>query len=104
MRLMPCGSCHITSMNNQITKNQIETPISIFDLNGLKRDKNSFAHAHEITKPFGGLDAVLKWCKAELQDDWRWQLVEMSNDQRPGRYIFYFDSEKDYLAFLLKWG
>ena len=67
------------------------------------RDKDSFAYAQEITKPFGALDPVIRWCKEELQEDWRWQMVEMSNDQRPGRYIFYFDSEKDCCAFTLKW-
>ena len=68
-----------------------------------QRDKTSFNHAREITKPFGALDPVIRWCKAELSEDWRWQMVEMSTDQRPGRYIFYFDSEKDCCAFVLKW-
>lgn len=67
------------------------------------REKDSFAFAKEITKPFGQIDRVLDWCKSELQDDWRWQLVEMSSDTRPGRYIFYFDSERDTVAFLLHW-
>ena len=67
------------------------------------REKESFKHAVEIGKPFGGVDTVISWCKNEMQDDWRWQLVEMSSDIRPGRYIFYFDSDKDYCAFLLKW-
>jgi hypothetical protein len=68
-----------------------------------QRDRRSFAHAREIIKPWGGLEPVLTWCKQELQEDWRWQLVDMSTDQRPGRYIFYFDSERDCLAFVLKW-
>ncbi len=67
------------------------------------RDKDSFSFALEICKPFGALDEVLKWCKSELQKDWRWQMVEMANDRNPGRYIFYFDSESDRFAFLLKW-
>jgi hypothetical protein len=69
----------------------------------LFREKTSFAHATEIIKPFGVLESVLDWCKSELMDDWRWQLVEMSSDIKPGRYIFYFDDERDYLAFVLKW-
>ena len=69
----------------------------------LFREKASFNHATEIVKPFGVLESVLDWCKSELQDDWRWQLVEMSSDIKPGRYIFYFDDERDYLAFVLKW-
>jgi hypothetical protein len=67
------------------------------------RDKTSFNYAREISKPWGGLEPVLDWCKSELRADWRWQMVDMSNDQRPGRYIFYFDDEKDCLAFALKW-
>ena len=67
------------------------------------RQGNSFNHACEIRKPFGGLDAVISWCKGELAADWRWQLVDVSSDIRPGRYIFYFDSERDYLAFVMKW-
>lgn len=67
------------------------------------RAKDSFAFAHEISKPFGELDRVLDWCKTEMQGDWRWQLAEMSTDLRPGRYIFYFDSERDFVAFLLQW-
>ena len=68
------------------------------------RSADSFALAREINKPFGSLDGVLAWCKTELTGDWRWQLVDVSTDQRPGRYIFYFDSERDCCAFMLKWG
>ena len=67
------------------------------------RDKASFNHAQEITKPFGEIEYVLDWCKSELIDEWRWQLVEVSSDRRPGRYIFYFDDERDCLAFVMKW-
>lgn len=67
------------------------------------RDKESFAYAKEISKPWGGLDHVLAWCKTELTGDWRWQLVDVSSDIRPGRYIFYFDSDRDCCAFTLKW-
>ena len=64
---------------------------------------DSFNHAREIHKPFGELDRVLAWCKTELIGEWRWQLVEVSTDKRPGRYIFYFDLERDYFAFTLYW-
>ena len=68
-----------------------------------QRDRNSFNHAQEISKPFGVLESVLDWCKEELTSEWRWQLIEVSSDRRPGRYIFYFDSERDCLAFTMKW-
>jgi hypothetical protein len=64
---------------------------------------DSFNYAREIHKPFGELDRVLARCKTELTGEWRWQLVDVSTDQRPGRYIFYFDSERDHFAFTLYW-
>lgn len=67
------------------------------------REKESFPFTKEISRPFGGIDAVITWCKSELVSDWRWQVVEMSSDIRPGRYAFYFDSERDAVAFLLHW-
>ena len=67
------------------------------------REKNSFAHSKEIVKPFGNLDNIISWCKTELVGEWRWELIEVSTDQRPGRYVFYFDSERDLFAFVLHW-
>lgn len=67
------------------------------------RDKDSFNFAREIYKPTGTIETVLDWCKAELQQEWRWQLIEISASHKPGRYMFYFDSERDYLVFVLKW-
>lgn len=67
------------------------------------REKESFGFAREIAKPFGQIDYIIAWCKSELEGDWRWHLLEASSDIRPGRYIFYFDSERDACAFALKW-
>ena len=64
---------------------------------------DSFRYAQEINKPFGELDRVLAWCKTELVGEWRWQLIDVSTDKRPGRYIFYFDDDRDYFAFTLYW-
>lgn len=66
------------------------------------RDRDSFSFAKEIVKPFGAIESVLDWAKQEFIGEWRWQLVEVSSERRPGRYIFYFENERDYLAFLLK--
>jgi hypothetical protein len=68
-----------------------------------ERNRDSFNHALEIVKSFGVIEHVLNWCKSELRSDWRWQLLEMSSDIKPGRYMFYFDDERDYLAFVMKW-
>lgn len=68
-----------------------------------QRRRESFSYVREIAKPHGKLDIVLAWCKTELEQEWRWQLVEPSSDHRPGRYCFFFDSERDYVAFVLHW-
>ena len=64
---------------------------------------DSFRHASRIQKNYGVLEDILTWCKMSLTAEWRWQLVSVSSDVRPGDYIFYFDSERDYLAFVMKW-
>jgi len=67
------------------------------------REAVSFDHAMEISKPYGEIEQILDWARHELEHEWRWQLVTVSGHKHPGRYIFYFDSERDYLAFVLKW-
>ena len=67
------------------------------------RNRESFLYSREIAKPFGELDRVIDWCKTEMIGDWRWQLIDVSSDRRPGRYVFYFDSERDFFAFTLQW-
>jgi lantibiotic modifying enzyme len=66
------------------------------------RNAESFNHAIRISKPFGSIDRIVEWAKSELKDEWRWQVVQTSTDLTPGQYIFYFDSESDYLAFVMK--
>jgi hypothetical protein len=63
----------------------------------------SFDYAREIARPFGQIDRIIEWCKTELVDEWRWQVVATSSDRTPGRYIFYFDSDRDAAAFALFW-
>ena len=67
------------------------------------REAVSFQHATEISKPYGEIELILDWARLELEHEWRWQLVTVSGHKHPGRYIIYFDSERDYLAFVLKW-
>jgi hypothetical protein len=76
---------------------QLQQPI------GTIRLGESFDHAREIERPFGQIDRIIEWCKTELVGDWRWQVVTTSSDRAPGRYIFYFDSDRDAAAFALFW-
>lgn len=76
----------------------------ITDAPSAQRKKDSFLYTKEISKPFGVIDHVISWCKTEVAGDWRWYLIEASSDERPGRYQFYFDSDRDLCAFVMKWG
>jgi len=67
------------------------------------RRRESFLYAREIAKPSGEFDRVIDWCKTEIVGDWRWQLVDVCADRRPVRYIFYFDTERDFYSFTLQW-
>jgi hypothetical protein len=66
------------------------------------RSRESFPHAREIAIAWGQLDRVLEWCRQELAHEWRWQLTN-PHPNLPGRYVFYFDAERDLLAFVMKW-
>jgi hypothetical protein len=68
----------------------------------MMRCSDSFKHTVRLQRPWGWIDRAIAWAKTELTEDWRWQLVSMSSDQRPGEYIFYFDSDRDYVAFCMK--
>ena len=63
---------------------------------------DKFSFSCEIDKSLGRIQEVIDWCKQELNEKWRWDIVETSGNT-PGKYIFYFDNERSYLAFLLKW-
>ena len=67
------------------------------------RHAESFNHTIRISKPFGSIDCIVEWCKSEITDEWRWEVIQTSSIAEFGEYIFYFDSESDYLAFVLKW-
>ena len=76
---------------------QLQQPI------GTIRLGESFNHAREIARPFGQIDRIIEWCKTEITGDWRGQVVPTSSDRAPGRYIFYFDTDRDAAAFSLFW-
>lgn len=69
----------------------------------LLQEAVNFAHACEISKPYGQIELILNWARQNLDHEWRWQLIECSTDKTDGRYIFYFESEKDCMTFVLRW-
>ena len=63
-------------------------------------------HQSELTIPFGKLQSVLDWCNHNCEKDWAWSQSDTFWIS-PGTFIitydytFSFESEKDYLAFIL---
>ena len=87
----------VTSTSKNTTLNQIV----VENYNG---NKQVFNYACEVSKPSGVLDTILTWCREEMQDSgWKWQLRYNSTPFSNGQYIFYFNSERDYLSFVLRW-
>lgn len=70
--------------------------------NLLPTDKH-YQHSTMVAIEFGRLEQVLEWCK-KLPNLWVWNLEEWTTVSSPGQYKFYFKSEKDLLAFILRWG
>lgn len=48
--------------------------------------------------PYGKLQKTIEWCTDHCQHDWSFGIIEMGI---PGKYMFSFTNEKDYITFLL---
>lgn len=69
----------------------------------LCRSADTFLYQSECLLPYGQLDSVLSWCRSECSAEWRWKMKESASDIKSGQYGFYFDSERDVVAFSLQW-
>ena len=56
------------------------------------------AHRANITLPYGQLQPIVEWCERNCTGDWRF--MENFEDQFNG-FDFLFESERDYVAFLI---
>jgi hypothetical protein len=56
------------------------------------------AHKANIAVQYGQLQPIVDWCERNCSGDWRY--MEDINNQWSG-YEFFFESEKDYVAFLM---
>jgi len=55
-----------------------------------------------ISIPYGELKDVVAWCQNNCNFDWRFQEdFDTTAESSCIRYYFYFENEKDYLAFIL---
>lgn len=53
-----------------------------------------------IDIPFGQLKSIIEWCTDNCIDDWRFN-TENSVDTYTHSYDFYFESERDFVAFIV---
>lgn len=56
------------------------------------------AHRANVALEFGQLSPLVEWCERNCTSDWRF-MEDMNNQW--GGYEFFFESEKDYIAFLV---
>ncbi len=54
-----------------------------------------------INVQYGQLQPVLDWCDRNCEADWRYVDLVGDQDSATGRWEFLFESEKDYVAFLM---
>lgn len=62
------------------------------------------SHKANITLPFGQLDNLIEWCEANCESEWKFddaQYVSSYSNTNAITYDFYFESERDYVAFLI---
>lgn len=58
------------------------------------------AYQANIGLPYGSLKNIIRWCRDNCIDEWGFQEVDDLAAYSPG-YIFYFENERDYVAFLV---
>jgi hypothetical protein len=56
------------------------------------------SHKANVSVPYGQLQPIVEWCDRNCTSEWRY--MEDHNDQY-NSWEFFFESEKDYVAFLI---
>lgn len=59
------------------------------------------AYKTSLSIPYGELKNVISWCQHNCQSDWRFQEDMNSTDNFSLHYDFFFEDEKDYVAFII---
>jgi hypothetical protein len=57
-------------------------------------------HKCGIKLNFGGLRPVINWCDLNCVGDWGYSIVKPAGEEQ-GEYEFYFDTQPDYINFIL---
>jgi hypothetical protein len=58
------------------------------------------AHKIAISIPYGELQSTIDWCQRNCNNDWRY-MEDPRAELYSGGWIFFFESDRDYVAFKL---
>lgn len=62
---------------------------------------HSVSFEKSVDLPWGELQNVVQWCQAHCQKDWTFAMLQLPSNHASGQYLFKFESEKDYINFIL---
>lgn len=62
---------------------------------------NTMLHQTKIGLPFGDLKPILEWCERNCESEWTVDFFGSEQYDNGNSYTFLFDSEKDYVNFLI---
>jgi len=54
----------------------------------------------EVTIDYGDLHEMITWCSHNCHGEWGYSVLDEAGE-KPGVYSFKFESEKDYITFLV---
>ena len=56
------------------------------------------SHKISIKIPYGELQSTVDWCERNCTSDWRY-MEDPNAEYIAGGWVFFFESERDYVAF-----
>jgi len=57
-------------------------------------------HQADVYIPYGQLKLMIDWCTLNCAKRWGYEIIDDAG-LLPGRYLFKFESEKDYVTFIV---
>ena len=58
------------------------------------------SHKISVKIPYGELQSTVDWCNRNCREDWRY-MEDPDADYLSGGWIFFFEAERDYVAFTI---
>lgn len=57
-------------------------------------------YSTNVSLPYGELGEVVRWCQSHCKYDWNFDIITTAGREK-GEYTFQFESEKDYVTFIV---